>query len=287
MNNNIPNKLQITINTDIPGFQNIKYKPYMSFPNDKTDDSVQFNPLVKLKPSIIQSLPKDIQIKEFVNKGLFQSLINSHGLVEKKTLDEATRDGYVDNNIKVTLDSLFPTNSVMYINKQPYAIADVEWTKGDWKIEKKIHKIPELTNKNNNNNNNLVKNANIKRIISNYVTIDIDMDLQKGTTLSQKYLSNLKCRKTWNSVRKSYAKLRGVKYTNKPDYNKLATKSREAPETPETLETASPPPSIREADKSKTQKGGLGLVKNKFNKKYKNKTKRRKRHNNKRSRKYF
>ena len=138
MNNNIPNKLQITINTDIPGFQNIKYKPYMSFPNDKSDDSVQFNPLVKLKPSIIKSLPKDVQIKEFVNKGLFQSLINSHGLVEKNTLDEAINNGIIDNNIKVTLDTLFPSNSILYINKQPYSIADVQWTKGDWKIEKKV-----------------------------------------------------------------------------------------------------------------------------------------------------
>ena len=283
MNNTIPNELKIIINTDIPGFQNIKYKPYMTLPNDKTDDSVQFNPLVKIKPSIIKSLPKDVQIKEFLNKGLFQSLINSHGLVEKNTLDEAINNGIIDNNIKVTLDTLFPSNSILYINKQPYVIADVQWTKGDWKIEKKIHKIPELTNKNNNNNNNLVKNANyyIKTIIRNYVTIDIDMDLQEGTTLSQKDLSNLKCRKRWNSVKKSYANLRGVNYSNKPDYNKLASKSRE------TMEKTSSPPSIREADKSKTQKGGLRLFLKNPNNQYNKKTKRRKRHHKKRTRTHF
>jgi hypothetical protein len=141
---NVPNELKITINTNIPGFQSIKYKPYMTLPSDRNDGSVQFNPLVKLQPSIIKSLPIDVQIKEFFNKGLFQSLINSHGLLRDKSLVEATKNGYVDNNIKVTLDTLFPTNGVLYINKQPYAIADIQWRKGDWKIDKKIQQIPEL-----------------------------------------------------------------------------------------------------------------------------------------------
>ena len=140
----IPNELKIIINTSIPGYQNIRYKPSMTLPNDKVDNTVQFNPIVKLKPSIIKSLPKEIQVKEFFNKGLFQSLINSHGLVRAKTLLEATNEGYVDNNIQVTLDTIFPTNGVLHINKQPYAIADVQWTKGDWKIDKKIQHLPEL-----------------------------------------------------------------------------------------------------------------------------------------------
>jgi len=143
-NGPIPNELKIMINTSIPGYQNIRYKPSMTLPNDKVDEAVQFNPLVKLKPSIIKSLPKELQVKEFFNKGLFQSLVNSHGLVRAKTLLEATNEGYVDNNIRVTLDTIFPTNGVLYINKQPYAIADVQWTKGDWKIDKKIQHLPDL-----------------------------------------------------------------------------------------------------------------------------------------------
>ena len=141
---NVPNELKITINTNIPGFQSIKYKPYMTLPDDKNDGSINFNPLVKLNPSVIKSLPVDVQMKEFFNKGLFQSLINSHGLLREKSLVEATKNGYVDNNIRVTLDTLFPSNSVIYINKQPYAIADIQWRKGDWKIDKKIQQVPEL-----------------------------------------------------------------------------------------------------------------------------------------------
>lgn len=116
----------------------------MTLPKDKVDETVQFNPLVKLNSNIIKSLPKEIQIKEFFNKGYFQSLINSHGLTNAKTLLQATNEGFVDNNIQVTLATIFPTNSILYINKQPYVIADVQWTKGDWKIDKKIQQVPAI-----------------------------------------------------------------------------------------------------------------------------------------------
>ena len=139
----IPNELKITLNTSIPGFQNIRYKPNMTIPDDNSS-SVQFDPLVKLKRSVIDSLPKNIQIKEFFNKGLFQSLVNAHGLVRAKTLVEATKDGYVDNNIRVTIETLFPVNSVIYIANQSYVIADVLWRKGDWKIDKKILQVPQI-----------------------------------------------------------------------------------------------------------------------------------------------
>ena len=139
----IPNELKITINTSIPGFQNIRYKPNMTIQDEKSN-SVQFNPLVKLQKSVIASLPKNIQVKEFFNSGLFYSLINAHGLVKTKTLVEATKDGFVDNNIRVTLDTLFPVNSVLYISGQPYVIADVLWKKGDWKIDKKVLQVPQV-----------------------------------------------------------------------------------------------------------------------------------------------
>ena len=139
----IPNELKITINTSIPGFQTIRYKPSMTIPGDNSN-SVQFNPLVKLKKSVINSLPNTIQVKEFFNRGLFQSLINAHGLVRANNLIEATNEGIVDNNIKITLETLFPTNGILYVANQPYAIADVLWTKGDWQIDKKIRQIPQI-----------------------------------------------------------------------------------------------------------------------------------------------
>jgi hypothetical protein len=119
----------------------------MTLKDDKDSNSVRFDPLVKLDKSVIEKVPENLRIKEFFNKGLFESLINSHGMVYEKTLKEATRNGYVDHNIKVTLDTIFPVNSVIYINKEPYVIADVQWTNGNWKIDTKEKAVELEANK--------------------------------------------------------------------------------------------------------------------------------------------
>ena len=130
----IQNELKITINTSIPGFQTIKYNPSMTLKDAKNISSLYFNPLVKLDKSVIEKVPENLRIKEFFNQGLFESLINAHGMVYEKTLKEATKKGYIDNNISVTLDTIFPVNSIIYINAEPYVIADVQWRKGAWKV---------------------------------------------------------------------------------------------------------------------------------------------------------
>jgi len=131
-----PDQLNITINTSIPGFQKIEYKPSMTI-KDTDEKRIFFNPLIKLKRSAIDSIPKEYKIKEFFNKGLFQSLLIHNGGMSASSLLQATRAGYIDNNIKITLDTIFPVGSVIYINKKPYAIGDVQWTNGDWKMDLK------------------------------------------------------------------------------------------------------------------------------------------------------
>ena len=134
----IPNQLNITIRTSIPGYQKVQYKPSMTIKNiGKDDSSVKFNPLIKLQKSVIDKIPENLRIREFFNKGLFDSLINYTNSTAAKTLTLATRYGYVDNNIKLTLETIFPSGSVIYIGEKPYVIADVQWTKGDWKIDTK------------------------------------------------------------------------------------------------------------------------------------------------------
>jgi hypothetical protein len=129
-----PDQLNITIRTSVPGYQKIQYKPSMTIKNSY-EKAVKFNPLIKLNKSKINTIPEEYRIKEFFNKGLFQSLLNYNGGIPAKSLVQATRYGYVDNNIKVTLDSIFPVGSVIYIGKNPYAIGDIQWTTSDWKIE--------------------------------------------------------------------------------------------------------------------------------------------------------
>ena len=134
-----PDQLNITIRTSVPGYQNIEYKPSMTIKN--TDEkNIKFNPLIKLNKSIIDKIPEEYKIKSFFNKGLFQSLLNKNGGTPAKNLVQATSYGYVDNNIKITLDSIFPVGSAIYIGKRPYAIGDVQWTNGDWKIDIKQKK---------------------------------------------------------------------------------------------------------------------------------------------------
>lgn len=136
----VPDQLNITIRTSIPGYQSIEYKPSMTI-KDSDAKGVQFDPLLRLNKSKIDTIPTEYRIKQFFNKGLFQSLKNYNGGTPAKSLLQATRNGTVDNNIKVTLDTIFPVNSVIYIGNKPYAIGDTQWTSGDWKIDVKQKKV--------------------------------------------------------------------------------------------------------------------------------------------------
>lgn len=140
----IPNELTININTSIPGFQKIKFKPSMLIKDiSKDDSSVIFDPLIKYNQSEINQIPENLRKKEFFNKGLFQSLVNHLNLKQikipatKEGIKEATRKGYIDNNIRITLNNIFNEGSVINIGGQSYVIADIQWTNGDWKISTK------------------------------------------------------------------------------------------------------------------------------------------------------
>lgn len=134
----IPDQLNIIIRSSIPGFQKIQYKPEMSLKDAGRDDnSVRFNPLYRLNKAAIDKIPEKLRMKQFFNKSLFQSLLYSLKQTPYNNLVQATRAGNVDNNIHLTLQTIFPTNSVIYINKQPYVIADLQWSSGDWKISTK------------------------------------------------------------------------------------------------------------------------------------------------------
>ena len=142
----IPDQLNIIIRTSVPGYQKIEYKPSMTI-KDISEKTVIFNPLIKLQQSVINKIPQEYRIKQFFNKGLFQSLVNYNGGTPAKNLVQSTRYGYVDNNINVTLNTIFQVGSIIYIGKNPYVIADHQWTTGDWKIEIKEQKQEFVLNK--------------------------------------------------------------------------------------------------------------------------------------------
>jgi hypothetical protein len=139
---NYPKSLTILINTRIRGYPKIVYTPSMSVPGIKSD-TVYFDPLVKLNNSVAKKIPTGYppseRFTQFYNRGGFESLLNrtisSYFMGTKSiTLEKATQEGNVDNNIQVTLNQLFSPGSMFYIKGQPYTIYNYEWNSGDWQI---------------------------------------------------------------------------------------------------------------------------------------------------------
>jgi len=138
----IPTTLTIYINTSIPGFQFIKYNPTMTIPTINSKN-VYFNPLVKLSQSIIDKTSKQDTINQFFEKELFKTLIiRSEQFTKPRNLKQATQQGFIDNNIEVVLKNIFKSNSIFYIDGQPYTIYSFDWEKGNWKIDTKITQVP-------------------------------------------------------------------------------------------------------------------------------------------------
>jgi len=139
---NYPKSLSILINTRIRGYPKIKYEPSMSIPGVKSE-TVYFDPLIKLNRSVAGSVPKGYPPSElytqFFDKGAFESLLSrtlssSFFGQGKKTIEQATEDGYIDNNINITLNQLFKSGNIFYIKGQPFTIHDYDWNYGDWQI---------------------------------------------------------------------------------------------------------------------------------------------------------
>lgn len=250
----IPSDLRITINTGVPGFQSIVYKPQMTIPDTK-EKKIWFTPLVRLNQRIVDQVPPEYRIKQFFNKGLYESLLRYHGMVPikkedteledaekaasdaardvslaekkvekaqrrltaaedaaKKTTDDKKREevdkamrilnfemeetdnkiqinneassnlqkvkaekgdpnknkassktaavwvlneaknrGNFNNNIKVTLDTLFKNGSVLYIDKKPYVIVDTQMIQGDWSLDVKPAEMATIYNASQSN----------------------------------------------------------------------------------------------------------------------------------------
>jgi hypothetical protein len=73
----IPNTLVIYLTTNVPGFQKIKFVPYMVEPKlNKYVDTVYFDPMIPLNTFVIQKTPRELAKLQFFDKGLFFSLKN-------------------------------------------------------------------------------------------------------------------------------------------------------------------------------------------------------------------
>ena len=134
----IPNTIVIYVKSNILGFSNFKLKPSMLDPSNK-NDNILFDPLVKLNKNIVDSFEEDKRKSLFIQKPLFNSLIvKSESFQPYRTLKEATKAGIVDNNISVMLNTFFPNGGTIYLKDKPYSVINLNWKKGNWKIDTKL-----------------------------------------------------------------------------------------------------------------------------------------------------
>jgi len=141
----VPNTLIIYIKTRIPNFYKINYEPYMTVPNSKSR-TVYFDPLIEYYTLPIRNLPSGAPPQEiytqFFEPNQFDTMMNRilsdfRYMQKPRTLEEATSRGIVDNNIEITLKTLFKNNNLFYINKKPYTIVNMNWNKTNWQIDTK------------------------------------------------------------------------------------------------------------------------------------------------------
>jgi hypothetical protein len=142
----IPNSLTILIKTRIPNYNKIVYNPSMTV-NTSKSHIVYFDPLVKYNQRIINNILSYAQPKalytQFFEANEFDSLIyrtlsSFFNMQSKIDLEEATKNGIVNNNINLTIETLFKPNNLFYIKNVPYTIVDKHWNFGEWKIDTKL-----------------------------------------------------------------------------------------------------------------------------------------------------
>lgn len=142
----IPNTIIIYLKTRIPNYLKLTYEPSMTVPDIKSS-TVFFDPLVKyhLNPvqnATIYSSDKDAIYNQFFESGQFDTMIyrtlsDFRYMQKPKTFQEAYHEHIIENNIDVTLKTLFKPNSVINIGKEPYTIVGSHWNSKAWQIEKK------------------------------------------------------------------------------------------------------------------------------------------------------
>lgn len=140
LKNYYPASITILLNTRILGHSKTIYSPNMTLPSISSK-TIYFNPLIKLDKKIVQTIPKgkneDFMYEQFFSPSYFNSLLirSQYYPQPNRTLEQATEQGIVDNNIRILLDTLFNENKPFYINKNRYTSYGYTWNKGDWIVE--------------------------------------------------------------------------------------------------------------------------------------------------------
>lgn len=203
----IPNILIIDIKTKIPDHFTIFYKPSMTLPKE-VGKYVYFDPLVMYNQNAVIT-------EEFFDKNKFETMMNRilSRFFSMQPKRISLEQGIIENNIWVTLNSLFGAGKLFYIDEKPYTIIDYKWDK-KWKTETNydvqsggqdihVHVYPD------------------KKYVYNFkkksgIKITIELDLFPGKNPSLEAKSNILCERKMENIRRSYADLMGYEYRPAP-----------------------------------------------------------------------
>jgi hypothetical protein len=123
----IPDTLTIFITTKIPNYQHFIYNSKNTLTS--TDKPILFNPLIVFKNNISTS-------NILFNKELFDKKLLEDKPEKLPTLIKATKEKYIDKNIKYILNLLFKSGEFIYLGDYPFTIYNMNWNKS-WTIQHK------------------------------------------------------------------------------------------------------------------------------------------------------
>jgi hypothetical protein len=123
----------------------MNYEPYMTVPSS-TSHTVFFDPLVQYYTAPIRNLPRgappDALFTQFFEASQFDSMINRilsdfRYMQKPIKFEDSIERGIVDSNLAITLNTLFQTNNLFYVNRKPYTIVGMNWKRSNWQIDTK------------------------------------------------------------------------------------------------------------------------------------------------------
>ena len=133
--------LHIYVTTKNPNFYKLTYKPNMSILSS-TSRTIYFNPLVKYSEAVINNVPKDTLLRQFMNMFEFNSMINRIQSESKQVTLTEPNEYIIENNIQITLNTLFKPNNLFYIDNKPYTIVSLKLNPSDWNLNKQLTSSP-------------------------------------------------------------------------------------------------------------------------------------------------
>jgi hypothetical protein len=146
----IPNRIKIQIKTPVENMGTIIYRPSMTLPNTQSN-TVYINPLIPLNNKVIEEKKDSDELySQFFSKNEFDSLINrtlTKKMEKKLTYAEAKKKGIIENNIELTLNTLFKENNSFFYGSKKYLIYDYDWSHSQLKVMKREYNTTENKNR--------------------------------------------------------------------------------------------------------------------------------------------